>query len=108
MQPEDRYELVGKKIKQAREEEQMSQRELAEALGYESATAISLIEAGKRSVEVEVLTRISKILKRDIKFFLNEEDQTPTISYALRADKELDKEDEEQIIKFIDFVKSQK
>jgi len=108
MSNDDRYELVGKRIKQAREEEKISQRELAEALGYESATAISLIEAGKRSIEVEVLDRISKILKRDIKFFMDQEDQSPTISYALRADKDLDKEDEEQIIKFIEFVKSSK
>ena len=43
----DRYKFIGARIKEAREALSMSQKSLAEALGYESATAISLIESIK-------------------------------------------------------------
>ncbi len=50
--PETKYKFIGNKIKEARESEGLSQMELAKHLGYESATAISLIEAGERKVSV--------------------------------------------------------
>ena len=39
--------LIGIRIKEAREAVGISQKALADAVGFESATAISLIEAGE-------------------------------------------------------------
>ncbi len=107
MKSGDVYKTIGNKIKETRERAGMSQNALAKALGYHSATAISLIESGDRKVEVEILQKIAGLLHMDIKFFLGKDTSTPTINYALRADKKLTQEDEKQILNFIDFVKKQ-
>ena len=51
----------GDVIKQLRLEVSLSQGGLAEAIGYESATAISLIEANKRSIDLETFEKILKV-----------------------------------------------
>lgn len=101
---ENKYFLIGSKIKEARQDVNMSQKELAELIGFDSSTAISLIEAGQRKVSIDDLEKISKILQKDIKFFLGEEEKT-NIIYALRADKDLSKADKDSIINFINYIK---
>jgi len=103
----DKNELIGAKIREAREAAKKSQKELADIVGFESATAISLIETGQRKVRVEDLEKISNFLQRDIKFFLGIEEEQ-NIKFALRADTNLSSEDQDQILSFIDFVKKDK
>ena len=67
---EDKNKFIGQKIKEAREAAEKSQKELADALGFESATAISLIESGERKSKIEDLEKMAEFLHRDIKFFL--------------------------------------
>ena len=104
---EDRYKAIGLKIRAARDEADISQKELAEKVGFESATAISLIETGDRKVSIKDLENIGIVLHKDIKFFLGNEEEID-VRFALRADKELTKQDKDQILSFIDFVKKQK
>ena len=92
----------------AREAGAISQADLAKALGYESATAISLIESGERKLRVEDLQKVADTLHRDIKFFLGQENKTIDVKIALRADKDLNSKDEKAILDFIDFVKHKK
>lgn len=106
MKTQDNYKIIGAKIKEAREFAGISQKELADKVGYESATGISLIESGERKVSISDLQKISEIFERDIKFFLGQEEK-PNIAYALRADSSLSKKEQDQIINFIDFVKKQ-
>jgi len=108
MKTEDKYIKIGSRIKESRDEVGMSQLELAKALGFDSATAISLIEAGERRISVELLETVASIFHKDIKFFLGQEKETADIKVALRADKELNPEEEKQIMDFIDFVKNKK
>jgi len=105
--PEDKNKLIGQKIKEARESAEISQKQLADTLGFESATAISLIESGERKAKIEDLEKMAELLHRDIKFFLGIEDK-PDIRFALRADKNLTKKDQEEILRFIEFVKKEK
>lgn len=105
---QDRYKAIGLKIRTAREDADMSQKELAEKVGFESSTAISLIETGDRKVSVKDLESIALILHKDIKFFLGQEEGKADVRFALRADKELSTQDKQQILSFIDFVKKQK
>lgn len=105
---DNKYKLIGSKIKEAREGASMSQKDLAEALGFESGTAISFIESGDRKVAVADLEKIAEVLKKDIKFFLGQKVETADLKFALRADKDLMKEDQEKILDFIDFIKKRK
>jgi transcriptional regulator with XRE-family HTH domain len=102
---ETTYILIGSKIKEARQEADMSQKDLAELVGFDSSTAISLIEAGQRKVSVEDLEKISKVFQKDIKFFLGKKDEKLDVFYALRADKDLSKQDKDSIAHFINCIK---
>lgn len=102
------YKIIGDTIRKAREEAEISQKELAKAAGFESATAISLIESGERKVAVEVLKKIADVLHTDFMSLLGTPQKKPDIKFALRADKDLSFKDKEQILKFIDFVKQSK
>ncbi|MEK9151223.1 MAG: helix-turn-helix transcriptional regulator [Patescibacteria group bacterium] len=105
---EDKNAQIGAKIREARDVQGISQLGLAQALGYESATAISLIESGSRKLRVEDLEKISEALHRDIKFFLGQEEKAPDVKFALRADKDLTKKDVDSILDFIEFAKKKR
>lgn len=106
MKIEEQRKLIGARIKEARERSGMSQIELAEKIGFNSATAVSLMESGDRKTPAEVLDKIADVLHRDINFFLGKEAKQVDFGMALRADKKLSKSDQERILEFIDFVKS--
>ena len=107
---ENKAQLIGSKIKAAREEVGMSQLDLAKQLDFESSTAISLIEKGERNITVENLEKISNILHKDIKFFINKEEKanTVTVETALRADKDLSKEAKDILLQFIESARNRK
>lgn len=104
----NKYELIGSKIKEARESKKMSQLELAKLIGYESATAISLLESGARRISIEDLEKIAKILLKDLNYFLDYNNKNIDFEYALRADKKLSIDDKEEILNFIEYIKSKK
>lgn len=106
--PQTKNKFIGSKIKEAREEIGKSQKELAEALGFESATAISLIESGERKVTVEDLEKIGNFFHMDIKYFLGQEEPKTDVKVALRADKEITNEDKDAILRFIELAKKRK
>lgn len=102
---EKRYQFIGKKLREAREGAGLSQKQMAEMLGYESATAISLLEAGDRKISVVDLEKISSLLHRDIKFFLGKEGEEATVQQALRADKDLSEEDRNALLHIVEMAK---
>ena len=102
-----RAQIIGSKIKEARMAMGYSQAKLAEFLEFESAVAISLIEAGERKINVENLEKIAEFLHRDIKFFLGEDYKKPDITTVLRSSGDLSKADQDAILNFIEFTKSQ-
>jgi len=104
----ERYKFIGNKIKQAREESGMSQKDLAEIVGYGSPTAISLIESGEREVAADMLDKIAQALHHDVNFFLGKETPKPDLLFALRADKKISREDEKTILSFVEYVKSKR
>jgi transcriptional regulator with XRE-family HTH domain len=83
----NKAQFIGSQIKLAREEAGISQLELAKVLGFESATAISLVEAGERKITADNLEKIADSFHRDIHFFLGKDSKyTPSVEIALRAD----------------------
>lgn len=109
MKNEKTLETIGARIKAAREERGLSQIELARELGFQSATAVSLIESDERKVTTVLLERLGDILRRDIKYFLGqEENRIVDVQVALRADKDLTNEDKDAISRFIELAKQKR
>ena len=102
---ENRYKFIGAKIREAREALSMSQKSLAEALGYESATAISLIESGERRVRIEDLEKLAEVLKKSLEYFLGKEGKEIDITVALRAAKDIPDSDKKVIERIIELAK---
>ncbi len=103
---QDRYQKIGQRIREAREGANLSQKDLAEKLGFGSSTAISLIEMGDRRVSVEDLEKIANELHIDIKVLLDQESDKSDLAFALRAQKDLSTTAKKQILDFIEFVKA--
>jgi len=102
-------QLIGARIKTAREADGLSQLDLAKQLGFGSATAISLIESGERNVSIENLEKMTSVLHRDVKYFLGQdESKNITVEMALRADKDLTNEDQKAILRFVEMAKNRK
>lgn len=104
----DNNKFIGSRIKEARERAKKSQKELASVLGYDTATAISLIESGGRKLKVEDLSKIAKFLNCDTRDFLGQEYEKPRIKTVLRSEKGLDNKDIDNIMNFIEWVKNKK
>lgn len=100
---------IGAQIKAAREEMGLSQMDLAKLLGFQTATAVSLIEKGDRGVPAEMLQVLSEALHRDIKYFLSQDEGVAmNVQVALRADPDLTTEDKDAISRFIELAKEKK
>lgn len=101
----NKYHFIGKKIREARESAKLSQKEIAEKLGYESPTAISYIESGDRKISVVDLEKLAKLLARDIKYFIGQEGERANVAVALRGEK-MDESDREAILHIIEMAKN--
>lgn len=102
---EQQYIEIGKRILELRKLRHMTQQKLAEAVGYETSTAISLIESGKRRVQLSELEKFAQELNTSSQYLLTGKEPVADISIALRAEKNLDKHQIEQVVDFIDFIK---
>jgi len=63
---------LGQRIRAARRDAGMSQGQLASSLNT-TQSAISLYEAGQRSVGIDMLLSVAKILNRPLHYFLGDE-----------------------------------
>ena len=106
MKNETKKDTIGARIKLAREALNLSQADLAKALGFQSATAISLIENGERGVSTKVLKELSSILHHGTQYFLTGKSEPTNLRIALRAEKDLSEEDKNAILRFINLAKN--
>ncbi len=104
-----KYREVGKRIQDARDKAGLTQEQLAVAVGYKSATAISLIETGERKLRVGELEKIANKLQSDMQYLLTgTTDKKVTVRMALRSEhKDLSADSINKIESFISFVKSE-
>jgi len=111
----DTKQIIGKKIKDARQRMSLSQEELGKRVGY-SAMGISHFECGIRKIGVEDLEKIARALDIGVSFFIDPSfkpintGQTGRVSY-LRSNVDIFDEDKQKEIsnatsKFEDFVKN--
>lgn len=64
--------VVGNNIRRFRRYRDMSQRELAEAVGYATKSSMNKIEAGETSVPIPRLTEIAKVLRVPLQSLMEE------------------------------------
>lgn len=108
--------FLNNKIKEARTEKKMTQKQLADALtslGRKTTnTAIANWESGLNSPDVDTLQLICKILEKDGNYFLELDTRKNDVRYASYKgyldDEELETEDIEEIERFIEFVKNKR
>ena len=100
------------KIKEARVEKKMTQKQLAEELtklGHKTSnTAVANWESGLNKPDIDTLEAICKILDKDGNYFF---DIIPEIKYASYNGIDttgLDSKDIEEINKFVEFIKNKK
>lgn len=62
--------VIGEKVREAREERGLTQKELGDVLGY-SAMGISHFENGVREMKVSDIQKLGNFFGRDITFFLS-------------------------------------
>lgn len=107
MNKTERYKEIGRRIRVAREEANLSQQELATKINRDTATAIYLMENGDRKVSIVDLEKIAQVLDRDLSYFLGESEATnttPNLRIALRSDPNLEVEDKQAIMRFVELA----
>jgi len=62
--------FIGRKVLEFRLQKGLSQVQLAELIGKDSATAISYFESGARKVSIDDLIKIAKVLNKTVEDFL--------------------------------------
>jgi transcriptional regulator with XRE-family HTH domain len=110
LDPDRDYERLGARLREAREYLGLSQELVAESLGVPRAS-ISDMEGGKRKVSSLELRDLSRLYKRPISFFLGDQETyaesavDKNIRALHRATKDLSPEDQQQLIRFAEFLR---
>lgn len=103
-------QLLGTRLKEAREYLELSQDEVARILEI-PRTAISLMEAGQRKVEAIELKKLAEIYQRPIGYFAGEPDAaTPpipdSVQHLARTAAKLSDRDREELLQFARFLQA--
>lgn len=103
------WELVGERLRAAREYLNFSQQHVADRTGI-PRTAISDIERGARKVDSLELRKLARFYRRPISYFLDEDAEAAIADHAAamlaRALSPLSDGDREQVVKFAQFLQS--
>ncbi len=99
-------ERMGMRIKQLREEKQLSQSELANLVGYKDKTSIAKIEAGKVDLPQSKITAFVKSLNTTTSYLFGDDiDSTPNTIAAHFDGDEYTEDELKRIKEFAAFVK---
>lgn len=115
----DRYEQIGRRIRQAREAAGLTQEELGQHLGV-SGVAVGHYERAARSIGIAELERIAAVLDRPITWFLNtprawaqvvaeayeQVRRDPTFPHGGRHDPDIDTAFKEYIVRLYESARS--
>lgn len=103
-------QLLGNRLKEAREYLELSQDEVARVLDV-PRTAVSLMETGQRKVEAIELKKLAEIYQRPIGYFTGESDmiQVPVpeaVQHLARTAAKLSDRDREELLQFARFLQA--
>lgn len=100
---------LGIKIQIAREEQDMSQDELAQAIGC-SQSALSNYEKGKRHIYLEQLEKLSAVLNKPLDYFVDNigggppQTESSSREYKIENNTEYDQEHNKRFIKLMNDI----
>ena len=99
-------QIVGKRLREARETLGLKQDDVAGALGI-PRTSVVAMEAGRRNVTALELRRLARLYRRSVEWLLGETVTPASVDSALyRATADLSEDDKEQILRFAQFLAS--
>jgi len=101
---------IGTNIRARREQLGLSQEQLAQSVGKQTATYIAFIEKGERNITMVDLMSLAKQLSTTVASLIGEdkEKKDPSVVDVLRAAKELSRSDREKLEDFYNFIKNKK
>lgn len=101
---------IGENIKAKREMLGLSQEQLAQSVGKQTATYIAFIEKGERNVTTVDLMAIAKQLGTTVSNLVGEEKSKTATTFieALRSSGDITKSDREKIEDFFHYIKNKK
>lgn len=100
----DEHEVIGSRLREAREYVGLLQDDVAAALGI-PRTSLSALEAGKRKVSGVELRRLARLYRRPVGWLLGEEEiELSDAEPLFRATAQLSDEDKEQVLRFAEFL----
>jgi transcriptional regulator with XRE-family HTH domain len=103
---------LARKLRASRLDAGMSQAEVAEAVGL-SRVAVAEIEAGRRKVSSIELNALARAYGRPLEAFLGANAPTdeivgsPVMTHLARTAKQLTAEDQEQLLRFAEYLRSE-
>jgi len=109
-QPEPDRQVLGERLKEAREYMGLKQEDVAKVLGI-PRSALSNVEAGVRKVDAIELARLAKLYQRPVAWFTGEDPEATSevaqeVAHVARAAATLSQQDRQELARFADFLKS--
>lgn len=103
-------QLLGERLKEAREYVGLKQDDVAKVLGI-PRSALSNVEAGSRKVDAIEFARLAKLYQRPLAWFTGENPEGTTevakeVAHVARAAATLSRQDRQELARFADFLKS--
>lgn len=104
---------IGKRIKERREELQLTQMDLAKRLGYTSKAAVCKVERGDDNITADRVSKFAKALNCSEAYLMgwdtNKEDAplTEEEKEALKTFRNLDEDSQRQLVLMLAFLKDQ-
>ncbi len=97
---------IGQRLRDARETLGITQEDAAAALSI-PRTSVTAIEKGARNVTATELRKFSSLYRRSVEWILGTEAESiQTVSALYRATEALSTEDQEQVLRFAQFLAS--
>ena len=100
---------LGRRLREAREYLDLSQDEVAQILDV-PRTAISLIEAGRRRVDVIELQKLAEIYQCSVGYITGEDNAASqaakSVAHLARAAQKLTDRDRDELIRFAEFLQA--
>ncbi len=104
--PEDEGQILGAKLKEAREYIGLKQEQVANHLGI-PRTGVSEIEKGKRSVSALELKKLAHLYQRSVQYFTGEEPAVPAdVAFLARTASALSNTDRQELQRFAEFLQT--
>jgi len=104
----EKWRHIGDRLRQAREYLELKQEEAAEAVGL-SRSALSMVENGRRKVDVIELARFAEVYGQSIEALTGAAKTPPlpeSVQALARAATELSAEDRDELLRFAEFLQT--